>query len=217
MAWLSSVAPSVFEWLYQWQTLVGALLALAAAWWTISVMRRQMKDETDRHREAQRRKRMAARAQMPDALSELGVYVRGCAERLTGRADSLPAEPTSAIAALKEVIEFIDDSAAERTFELVSWYQVFRARMSHDIPNPQKAEFAERLYDAALMQAYINSLYEYARNEEDAVDTAKPSLEEMTDGLKNAFDLIHMMQQEQLYGGVKATIARRHQPRGEKK
>lgn len=205
-----SILCSIYHWVFEWQTLVGALLALGAAWWTIRVMRRQMKAETDRHDEATRRKRMAARAQMPDALSELGIYVRECAERLTGRAETLPAEPTPAITALKQVIEFINDGAAARSFELVSWYQVFRARMSHDIPHQERAEFADRLYDVALMQAYINSLYEYARNEENEVDTSKPSQEEMENALKNAFDLIHMVQHEPLYEGVKATIKRRH-------
>ncbi len=56
-----------------------------------------------------------------------------------------------------EVIEFINDGAAKRSFKLVSWYQVFRARMSHDILHPARAEFADRLYDVALMQAYVNS------------------------------------------------------------
>ena len=194
-----SILCSIYEWIFDWQTLVGALLALGAAWWTIRVMRRQMKAEADRHDDAMRRKGMAARAQMPDALSELGAYVRGCAERLTGRAEALPAEPTAAITALKQVIEFINDGAAERSFELVSWYQVFRARMSHDIPHPERAEFADRLYDVALMQAYVNSLYEYARNEEKNVDASDPSREEMENALKNAFNLIHMMQHEELY------------------
>lgn len=214
---LWSALSAICTWLYHWQTLVGALLALAAAWWTIGVMRKQMKDETDRHNDALRRKQMAARAQMPDALSELGVYVRGCAARLIGTSDALPAEPTAAITALKQVIEFINDGAATRAFELVSWYQVFRARMSHDIPAPDRAEFPDRMYDVALLQAYINSLYEYARNEEKDVDASAPSQEEMENALKNAFTLIHMVQHEDLYTGVKATIARRHKPEGQKK
>ena len=150
---------------------------------------------------------------MPDALSELGAYVRGCAARLVGMVDALPAEPTAAITVLKEIIEFIDDAAAERTFELVSWYQVYKARMSQDIPAPDKVEFADRQWDTALMQAYVNSLFDYARNEADDVDRSKPSREEMIDALKNAFTLVHMMQHEEHYVQVKKTIERRHKPR----
>ena len=174
-------------------------------------MRDQMKIETDRHHDAQQRKRLATRAQIPDALSELGAYVRGCAARLVGTADALPAEPAGAIAALKAAIEFIDDAAAKRVFELVSWYQVFRARMSHDIPHPQRAEFSDRIYEAALLQTYINSLYSYARNEEDEVDVSRPSRAEVTEGLRNAFTLVHVIQNEQIYEGVVVQIERRHE------
>ncbi|RWA84903.1 hypothetical protein [Mesorhizobium sp.] len=176
-------------------------------------MRDQMQAETDRHHDAQRRKRLAGRAQMPDALSELGAYLRGCAAYLTSEVDALPVEPTGAISALKEVIEFIDDGAAERTFELVSWYQVFRARMPHGIRAPDKAEFADRQWDAVLLQAYVNSLFEYARNEADDVDTSKPSREEMIDALKNVFTLVYMTQHEEHFVQVKKIIERRHELR----
>lgn len=217
MDWFWSTATAIYAWLYHWQTLIGALIALIAAFWTIGVMRRQIKDESDRHHDAHRRKRMAARAQMPDALSEMGSYVRGCAARLVGTSDTLPEEPTAAVASLKEVIEFIDNSAAERTFELVSWYQVFRARTSRDVPTPDRADFSDRMYDAVLLHAYINSLFEYARNEEDEMNASKPSREAMVDALKNAFTLIHMVQHEELYQGVSAIIQRRHESRGKTK
>lgn len=211
-----SILSAIYEGLLAWQTLIGALIALAAALWTIGVMRDQMKADTDRHREAQKRKNLASRARMPDALSELAAYVRGSGARLVGITDDEPPEPIAAITTLKEVIEFIDDKAAKRTFELVSWYQVFRARNSHGVPHPQKAEFADRQYDATLLHAYINSLFEYARNEAEDVDLSMPSLEDMDDALKNAFNMIHMTQHEELYAGVKDIIKRRHQASGQR-
>lgn len=212
-SWINDIWPvlcAIYDWVFAWQTLVGAIVALIAAVRTIGVMREQMKSETTRHNDARSRKRFAARAQMPDSLSELGAYVRGCAARLM-RAEALPQKPTDAISSLKEVIEFIDDDAAQRTFELVSWYQVFSARMSHDIPTPDNAAFPERQWDAALLQAYINSLFEYARNENDEVDTSKPSREEMFEALKNAFTLVHMVQHEDQYAEVRKIIERQHE------
>jgi hypothetical protein len=206
------VVRAVCGWFYHWQTLVGALLALAAAWWTIRIMRKQMQAEEERHRHSLLRKKMAARAQMPDALSGLSAYVRGCGDRIKGATDTLPDEPVAAVSALKQVIEFIDDDAAARTFQLVSWYQVFRARDMHDVPNAAHPNFPERLYDAALLQAYINSLYDYARNEADEVDTAEPSRDDMIDGLKNAFDLVYMAGHRELFVGVYPIIERRHKP-----
>lgn len=210
---ISSMLLAAYELALAWQTLVGALVALIAALWTIRVMRDQMRADTDRHHDALRRKRLAARAMMPDALSALGAYVRGCAAYLIGNTDALPAEPTASITALKEVIEFIDDKAAERTFELVSWYQVFKARMSADLPSSERAEFADRQWDAALFCAYVNSLFDYARNEADDVDTSPPSRDEMMDALKNAFTLVYMTQHEEQFVRVVQIIERRHESR----
>lgn len=199
-------------WLYHWQTLVGAILALLAAWRTIVVMRRQMKAEDDRHKEADKRKRMVARARMPDALSDLLAYVRGCAAYSVRTSTILPEEPVAAVAVLKEVIEHIDDDAAARTFELVSWYQVYRVRMTPDIPHPQTPQFAERMYDTALLHAYANSLYGYARNETNEVDTSEPTVEELVSNLKQAVTPVHYVQHEQVYQSVLTIIERRHEP-----
>lgn len=201
---------AVYAWVDHWQTLVGAIIALVAALLTIAIMRRQIKQDADRHRDAQRRKCMAARAQMPDALSELSIYVRGCASWLVGNSQTLPTEPIAGITALKGVIEFVDDSAANRTFQVVSWYQVFRARMAGYTPDPERSEFGERIYDTALLQAYVNSLYDYARNEKNDVDSSDPTQEEMLEGLKNAFTLIHFMQERGIYQTAIDTIRRRH-------
>ena len=218
MEWFHLIGASIYDigalvcdWLYHWQTVVGAVIALVAARLTIGAMRQQMNQEADRHRDAQRRKQMAARAKMPDALSDLTAYVRGCGARLVGAAQVLPEEPVLAIITLKEGVEFIEDSAAKRTFELVSWYQVFRARMVQDVPSPGQAGFLERIYDAALLQAHINSLFDYARNKADKVDASKLSREEIENGLKNAFTLTHMIRYEELYEGVKEIIYRRHE------
>lgn len=60
------------------------------------------------------------------------------------------------------------------------------------------------------MQAYIDSLFDYARNEKDEVDTSKPSRETMHSASRSAFGLRHMMHQGDLYGNVGALIERRH-------
>lgn len=210
-----NVAEAIYCWLYGWQTLVGALVALLAALLTIKVMRRQMRADADRHSDSLRRKQMAARAQMPDALSELSAYARGCGAWLVGGAPELPEEPSSAVAELKEVIEFIEDSAAERTFQLVSWYQVFRARSMPDVPAPQSAQFRDRMYDTVLLQAYINSLFDYARNEADKVDTSMPSSEGMHNALTNAFTLDHVVRHSEMYDGVREVIERLHESRAQ--
>lgn len=201
----------VYGFLKDWQTLLGALIALAAAILTIRVMHRQATGEERRHKKQLRRKEMAARAQMPDALSELSAYVLATGECLTGQSQEVPTAPTLGITTLKEVIEHIDDKAAQRTFELVSWYQVQRVRMIAEPPPQNEPNRGDRFYDAVLLQAYVNSLFEYARNEEPSAPTANPSWEEMDTARKNTFTLRYTVQNEQMFEGLQQIIARRHE------
>lgn len=200
----------VYEFLKEWQTLLGALIALAAAFWTISVMRRHSAAEDVRHKNLMQRREMAARARMPDALSELCAYARSVGQYLTGQTEEVPNEPTSAITTLKYVIEHIDDRAAQRTFELVSWYQVQRARMVGETPPQNEPRRSQRFYDVVLLQAHSNSLFQYARNEEPTAPIEKPSREEMTTAHTNTFTLIYTVQNEQMFEGLNEIIERRH-------
>lgn len=119
------------DFLKEWQTLIGALIALAAALWTIRIMRNQTNAAEKRHQQQLARKAMAARAQMPDALSEICTYTGSVSGYvLVGNKQDLPVPPIAAVMTLKQVIEHIEDTAAQRTFELVSWYQIQQARVS---------------------------------------------------------------------------------------
>jgi len=197
----------IYGFLKDWQTLIGALIALAAAIWTIRVIRGQAIEDSRRHESQLHRKEIAARAQMPDALSELIAYVRNVAKYLTKQIEVVPEEPTSAIAALKQVIEYIQDKEGQRIFELLSWYQVQRARMSAEDVEPARGE---QFYDAVLLCAYTNSLFDYARNEESTAPIEAPSREEMKTALTNTFGLIYTSQNNQMSVCLNKIIARHH-------
>jgi len=223
----------IYGFVEDWQTLIGALLALGAAVGTIWVMsrtakadakrhneqieeiRRQADLEETRHRELLARKGLAARAHMPDAISEICRYVRSVVKHLTGQNPEPPEEPTVALANLKQAIEHIDTDAALRTFELVSWYQVQKARregLRAPLVNPT---LSDRLYDAVLFYAYANSLFDYARNEEQSVSTSKPTKQEMATAFGNAVDFEFRAHNEGLFGPLAAHIDRRHEDEGE--
>lgn len=196
------------EWLKDWQTLVSALIALVAAIATIYFMHRQTRFDRDRHRDLVNRKMLAARARMPDALSELSSYIRDCCKHLI-EGEPKPEPPVAAVSTLKDVIEFIDNHEATKTFELVSWYQVQRARLMAD-RKPKPVERDEQLYDAVLLQAFINRLYEYARNEEQSTVMRAPTRSEMIDSLKNAVSVMTYATNVGILDGVMETIQRRH-------
>lgn len=165
------------EWfVHRYQTLIGSLIALAAAISTILVMRKQGRQDQARHSSELDRKRKAARARMPDALSALSTYQAEVAEFLVGSRE-LISPPDLAIQTLKGVIEFIDDDASERTYELTTFYQVHQSRLSNRQPEYEH-ERVQRLFDLAWLSALTNSLYDYARGRSDKMDTEKITVEE---------------------------------------
>lgn len=194
--------------LKEWQTLVSAGLALLAAGATIYYMRKQMRQEAERHCRATERRRMAIRAQLPNALSSMHQYVHQMTNWLFIFSNEQE-PPLAALATLQGAIEFVDDNAANRLFELVSWYQVWSSRIGsfdHKANNTMDQE----MYDCALMMAYVNSLFEYARNEEDEVSDTAPTRSDMESGLKQAIGLVGYVKQKEKLGGVFEIIDRNH-------
>lgn len=200
----------VVQFLKDWQTLVGALLALFAAIWTIQVIRQQAADEKKRVQNQLNRKKMAARAHMPDALSGICAYAEGVGHYLTEQIPGEPEAPTSALADLKLAVEHIDDAAAARTFELLSFYQVQRARLEGARSRGRVFREDDLMYDIVLLQAYVNSLFEYARNEVLDVSTSRPSRSEMQTACRAVFSFVHISRNEHRYAGLNERIERRH-------
>lgn len=199
---------TAYETLAAWQTLIGAVLALGAALWTVREMRKQTRGDETRHKNELLRRKLAARAQMPDALSELSEYVRASGRHLVSGEDK-PTAPVGATNTLKAVIEHIDTKEAEKTFELVSWYPVQHARLLGS-KRPKAIETAEMLYDAALLQTKINRLFDYARNEPEEIRPEKPSQEEMIGSLKNAVTVEVWAMKNDDFAEVVNIIKRRH-------
>lgn len=199
---------AAYKILFEWQTLIGALLALIAALWTVREMRQQTHGDETRHKNELLRKRLSARAQMPDALSEMSEYVRKSCEYLVSGA-AKPEAPVAATSTLKAVIEHIDTKEAEKTFDLISWYQVQHARIMAS-ENPKAVEKADLLYDVALLQAKVNRLFDYARNEPEEPLPELLSQEELIGSLKNAVTVVVWATKNAEFGQVIDIIKRRH-------
>jgi hypothetical protein len=207
MSWWSCLVVVVKD----WQTLISALLALGAAWWTIQTIKGQISAEAQRHIQTSTRKALAARAQMPDALSQLCRFTEGCMSFLDGRNEGLPDKATDAINILKSTIEFIDTQPAGKVFELVSFYQVHNARL-YSGREHRSPEIADRMYDTALLRFYVDRLYDYARNETEVVAEGE-SIPEIVSALKQAVTLTEFVGNQQRYESALRKIARHKIPR----
>ncbi len=194
-----------------WQTLIAALLALLAAWWTVRPLKQQIATDRERHSDTLKRKELSARAQMPDALSALCNFTEDCMKFHDGRRRELPTPATEAIAALKTAIEFVEPQPAQKIFELVSFYQVHNARLFSD--RREGVEEVQRWYDTVRLRHYIDRLYEYARNESQIVE-GEQTAERLISSLRQTVGLEHCFENEDRYVAVRAMIDRLHDEQG---
>lgn len=198
------------DFIFDRQTLVGAGIALIAALITVCQMRCEARKNDARHQDTLKRRKFASRARLPDALSELCRYTEGIYKYLLDPTETIPMAPTESLSTLKDAVLYIDNSAAKRVFELVSSYQIHRARIEDCIHPIKKTTLDDQQYDAALIRAYASSLFEYARNQENEAPTSPPSKEEMMTALKNSATLKSFVTQQEKLSGCIDLIVRRH-------
>lgn len=204
---IQDVLGCAFLILKEWQTLIASIIAIGVAYWTIKTQITQSNKERN---ETAARKRFAARAGMPDALSDLCTFTSEVMKRLDGRSNTVPEKPKDSIDYLKAVIEFIDTSASERVFELTSFYQVHNARFYEHIQHPKTHHLDERKYDVVRLRCMVHSLFGYARNEEDESPTPDIGRDDIISALRQTVGLEYYVTHEEIYAGVVDIINRRH-------
>ncbi len=158
----------------EWQTLISAFIALAAAAWTVQTMRRQIKLEQERHADARTRKSLAAIAHIPDSLEEICEYLTECFEyvnlahrkertedylvqlNLEKRLEKFvkPTAPKEAISALKTRLEYLDGPIAETAINIVMLYQIFNTRFARYLSVQDKTEAEQLSIFKTLIKLY---------------------------------------------------------------
>lgn len=167
----------------RWQTLIAGILATVAAAWTIHLLRRQIRDQRKEFKREKKRlkdtatsQNWAARAHLPDALSDICAYAASCYQQVfaENRGNQLPSVPREAIASVKAAIQYADPISAKALYELVVHFQIHNSRLQSRNGRQLEIEFAQMGYDSVVLQCYCNRLFEYGRNEEKVV--TKPVL-----------------------------------------
>ena len=198
--------------LYKWQTLIAGTIALFAAWLTVRTIRKQIKLQQSQFKDAQLRKMWVARAGMPDALSTLCEYTGKCVAYLRNADDNrqIPDAPAEAISVIKGSIEYVDPESAHKVFELIAHYQVHNARLSGHKDENDQAENDARIYDTVKLRSLVNRLFEYARNEVDAVPDVEINRDDMVSALRLCVGLGEYFGNEDKFAGVLSIINRRY-------
>lgn len=203
MTWQENIAGD-FGWVQDWQTLIGALLATAAAVATVVVMHRQTQEVRKRDEDTSRRKKLAARARMPNALRDMTGFCEEATIVLVYGGSDLPDEPLSALEELKLAIEFIDTNEAEQLFELLSHYQVYTSRF----PDYDDMGFAQGIYDSAKLHYYINRLYDYARNRDEGLGGSEQ--EQVLSSMRTMVPIEVRVNNPEVFDLARELIERRH-------
>jgi hypothetical protein len=165
-------------WLNRYQTLIGALVAVFAAFVGWSAVRSQMRQTERIEEEKLKRSNLAARGTMPLALNAISEYAEECirifeAHRVArSRSASsapppsgLPAFPESAIEPLRRTVEFSAYEQARRITDLLATAQVFLARTRDGswAAHPS-SQLQDRMLDAVDLYSRASFLFEYARS-----------------------------------------------------
>ncbi len=173
------------DFLYKWQTLLAAGIALFAARLTVQKISIQIRQVEEHHEDIRNRKFDAARAVMSFTLSQLCEYAE-TSLRYTIMAnkefieknditEEIPPLPDNIILTLRDLIEHADAETTVSLHNLISCIQIHRSRMRF-LPrsktpqpgylvmgdNPQK-QFAWALRDTAALHVIASAFFEYAR------------------------------------------------------
>lgn len=171
------------SWFHSYQSVLGGLLALIGAIFTVFVINGQTRESRRQHDFERKRKSDAARAALQLTLSWLCDYAREWTDVLEGIKDEvqndqtpsiskLPQIPTTIISNLKECIDFADEQSQAALKDLVKNLQVSKANL---IDNLREISSKRGTIDyrnsilwsgythAVYIQCYANRLFSYSR------------------------------------------------------
>lgn len=173
-----------FQWLFDYQSLVAALIALAGAWWGVSAIHRQIRQAEQTEQARLESKRAAARAVLPIALSATCDYAEDCVrmlqmllEKCENQAlhegvhiDRLPNIPSDAFGTMKEMIEYARSHERDVLSALLETIQVQRSRISSVSNERRQAgqtvlaiNLETFIVDAAEVYARASALFLFSR------------------------------------------------------
>ena len=170
--------------IYNWQTALGAGIALLGAW----LLWKQVHAAEIREADRQRRRFAAARATLPHILTEVVTYLESsmewmCAAHVGARQSQPltdpPLFPLTVIESLERMIEATSlDQAAGACIDLLRELQTFRARIqsvarasrnANNIRVGLHLELEGHMIQAAEIHRRVELLYPFARDEGDEV------------------------------------------------
>ncbi|RWY91845.1 hypothetical protein EHI44_02070 [Rhizobium leguminosarum] len=173
-----------FRWLYDFQALIAAMVALMGAWWAASAVHSQIRHADMAELARRMDKAAAGRAVLPLALSEISDYAEACTRQLRSlieqtRNEVLPATvevgqvpdlPVGAIQSFLNLIEVIEGKNRQALSTLIGTIQIQRSRL-RSIRHRERGDghiilrlnLERYVVDAAEIYAQAAALYDFGR------------------------------------------------------
>ena len=173
---------------YVWQPINAGMLAFMAS--VIALNMSRINEEKQRNRNF-----IAARAFLPEALSELNIYLENCLPFLneslgkfnengvikaTTLRSNLPSLPISYKNIFKSCIAFAEHDIGNYLALILNHLQVNHSRLEHSFFNSQNEQSStmilyinilDNIYDIAYLKVLIDNLYNFARGEDEFEET----------------------------------------------
>lgn len=174
-----------------WQGLGGSLIGAFVTCVTIIVMIHQIRTDNSRHEESRKRRALALRARMPEALNDISRYNNDCFDLLHTNQTNLLPRPISALEVFRSCIEYIETIDAQRIFEAISFFQVHEARLenylqqtSNRTPSSTNGNFSDRIRDLVELNLLFSNMYPYARGEAETISAQQPTRQDRINSLR---------------------------------
>ncbi|PZF78384.1 hypothetical protein DK847_00745 [Aestuariivirga litoralis] len=204
----SPLEATFHKWLQQYQTLVSAVLALSAAWFTVKAARLQIEHAMHLEDAKNNQRLLAARTLIPFALSDIEVFCTTSLERLyeieawrdTGPAFATPIGqtrfvmaqlPESAFQKLRDVVEVAPLDVSIELGRLLSSIQISTSRLADlekwvinaALTESEESILYERMVDLFRISARAHRFYGYGRLITNKVRTGELQRDEILDAL----------------------------------
>ncbi len=164
-------AANCFEfWMNRYQTMVSGILALSAAGAAYWVARAQIRHAESLEEKRRQAEEFAARAGLSLPLDELCEYAKNCVQQFRTQLRNsapqprlqLPHFPQGAVEPLKNCIRFTDYDQAIKIYEVLSFLQILKARISSDEILSADVVYV-RILDSVKLYILAEGILYYAR------------------------------------------------------
>lgn len=171
-------------WLNRYQSLLGALATLAAAFLAFYAVQRQIAQNDRLDLERRAREAEAARAVLPLTLSMISTYAMKCIEIMrdeiphgppltTPRSIEFPSFPDDVVRTLQDNIRHEQPGTARQIADLIKNAQIQNSRLSQlhlDLPTINTNDYKmlrlqQGLFDACSLYARASQLFDHARGD----------------------------------------------------